>query len=261
MQGLKLNHVSKRGHRSQSRLQQGLNKVASLHCFPMFCQHDTHQGWGLLSQFPPFRYFLNFFSIIKTHVFYWISRSFFDRCHCSLAVVAPVKYKCDSNNLRGTFARTKSFANGEIKEWSFSNPHLRSRMGIKVLVLKSSQLKHHIPWGIGITRGHILLPSLLSPNPQFEVLTIYVALYRSQRDSRKPVLICSDRLQVDSVAMATHVRLEPLTPVQYISESILYRIHQSNMKMHCEIKTKSCHDANLVATGGTRGCHYDNQWL
>ena len=59
--------------------------------------------------------------------------------------------------------------------------------------------------------------------------------------------------------MATHVRLEPLTPVQYISESILYRIYQSNMKMHCEINAKSCHDTNLVAIGGTWGFHYDNQ--
>ena len=26
------------------------------------------------------------------------------------------------------------------------------------------------------------------------------------------------------------------------------------------LKTKSCHDANFVITGGTRGCHYDNLW-
>ena len=32
------------------------------------------QGWGLLSQFSPFRYFFEFFSIITTHVIYWISR-------------------------------------------------------------------------------------------------------------------------------------------------------------------------------------------
>ena len=31
-------------------------------------------GWGLLSQFPPFRYFPIFFRIIKTHLPYWISR-------------------------------------------------------------------------------------------------------------------------------------------------------------------------------------------
>ena len=34
----------------------------------------TPQGWGLLSQFPPFRYFLSFFSVVRTHVSYWISR-------------------------------------------------------------------------------------------------------------------------------------------------------------------------------------------
>ena len=31
----------------------------------------------------------------------------FDRCRRSSAAVAPVKYKCASNNLRGTFARSK----------------------------------------------------------------------------------------------------------------------------------------------------------
>ena len=31
----------------------------------------------------------------------------FDRCRRSSAAVAPVKYKCDSNNLRGSFARSK----------------------------------------------------------------------------------------------------------------------------------------------------------
>ena len=31
----------------------------------------------------------------------------FDRCHRSSAAVAPVKYKCDLNNLSGTFTRSK----------------------------------------------------------------------------------------------------------------------------------------------------------
>ena len=31
----------------------------------------------------------------------------FDRCRRSSAVVAPAKYKCDSNNLKGAFARSK----------------------------------------------------------------------------------------------------------------------------------------------------------
>ena len=48
--------------------------------------------------------FFEFFSIIKTHISYWIPRLFIDRCHRSSAAVAPVKYKCDSNYLRGTFA-------------------------------------------------------------------------------------------------------------------------------------------------------------
>ena len=63
-------------------------------------------GWGLLSRFPPFRYSPNVFFciIVKTHplnitfIFDWYRRS--------SAAVAPVKYKCDSNNLKGTFARS-----------------------------------------------------------------------------------------------------------------------------------------------------------
>ena len=47
----------------------------------------------------------------------------FDRCHCSRAVVAPVKYKCDSNNLRGTFCKIEKSAYEEINERRFSNPH------------------------------------------------------------------------------------------------------------------------------------------
>ena len=47
----------------------------------------------------------------------------FDKCLLSSAAVAPVKYKCDLNDLRGTFAGSKNFAYGEINERSFSNPH------------------------------------------------------------------------------------------------------------------------------------------
>ena len=57
-------------------------------------------GWGLLSQFPPFRYFPNFPSlskqtlVIEYHVYIWL-------------VSKAVKYECDSRNLTGTFAWSK----------------------------------------------------------------------------------------------------------------------------------------------------------
>ena len=47
----------------------------------------------------------------------------FDRCRRSSAAVTPVKYKCDSRNLRGTFARSKILL---MEKWSLSNPHLRT---------------------------------------------------------------------------------------------------------------------------------------
>ena len=47
----------------------------------------------------------------------------FDRCSRSWAVVALVKYKWDSNNLKRYFHKIKNFVYGEINERSFSNPH------------------------------------------------------------------------------------------------------------------------------------------
>ena len=63
---------------------------------------DSHPWWQLLSQFPPSLYFLNFSAsskytlAIECHIY-------IDRWHYS----SDVKYKCDSNNLTGTFVRTK----------------------------------------------------------------------------------------------------------------------------------------------------------
>ena len=53
----------------------------------------------------------------------------FDSCHRSWAAVTSIKNVCDSNNLRGTFARFEKFACGDINEWSFSNPHPRWSRG------------------------------------------------------------------------------------------------------------------------------------
>ena len=73
-------------------------------------------GWGLPSQFLPFRYFLNFFSIVKTHVSYWISRSYLTGVAADQlrgwgwgggGGGAPVKCKRDSKNVRGIYARSK----------------------------------------------------------------------------------------------------------------------------------------------------------
>ena len=60
--------------------------------------------WGLISQFHPFRYFPNF-SALSKHIL--AIEFIFDRCRRISAAVALVKYKCDSNNLKGIFARSK----------------------------------------------------------------------------------------------------------------------------------------------------------
>ena len=46
----------------------------------------------------------------------------FDRCRHSSAAVAPVKYKCDLNNLRGTFARTKILLTEKLTNGALVTP-------------------------------------------------------------------------------------------------------------------------------------------
>ena len=65
----------------------------------------TEQVWGLLSQFPLFHYVLNFSALsihmlaIEYHVHIW-------QVLPQLSCGAPVKYECDANNQRGTFAQS-----------------------------------------------------------------------------------------------------------------------------------------------------------
>ena len=74
----------------------------------LMCHHSssTPQGWCLLSQIPPFRYFPKFSALSNTRYLLSIT-SIFHRCHRSSTAVAHVKYEYDSSNLRGTFMRSK----------------------------------------------------------------------------------------------------------------------------------------------------------
>ena len=82
------------------------------------------QGWGLLSQFLPFRYFLNFSSLskhtlaVKYRVYIWQvspQLSCGDTCQIWMWFVESNIYFC----------KIEYFAYGEINERSFSNPHPR----------------------------------------------------------------------------------------------------------------------------------------
>ena len=79
------------------------------------------QGWGLLSQFHPFRYFLHFQHCQNTRTLLNIT-FIFDRCHRSSAVVAPVKYNCDSSNSRDTFAGSKILLTGKLLNGALVTP-------------------------------------------------------------------------------------------------------------------------------------------
>ena len=76
------------------------------------------QGWGLLSQFPPFRYFPHFSGSWKHRLFLNIT-FIFDRWRRSSAAATPVKYEWDSTNVTDTFARlqislTEKLTNGAL---------------------------------------------------------------------------------------------------------------------------------------------------
>ena len=84
--------------------------------------HLFHQGWGLLSRFPPFRYFPNFSALskhtldIEYHVYIWqVSPQLSCGDTCQIW-----KWFKESNRY---FWKIEHFAYGEINERSFSNPH------------------------------------------------------------------------------------------------------------------------------------------
>ena len=84
--------------------------------------HDADQGRGLLSGFPPFRYFPHFSTSpkymlsIEYHVRVWqvsLQLSCSDTCQIWMRLKKCNKYFCE----------IKNFAYREIDEWRFSNPH------------------------------------------------------------------------------------------------------------------------------------------
>ena len=92
------------------------------HIFLVIITGTTVLGWGLPSQFPPFRYFLNFSGSpkhtlgIEYHIYiYQVSMqlSCSDTCQIWMWLKESNKYFC----------KIKNFAYGEISEQSFSNPH------------------------------------------------------------------------------------------------------------------------------------------
>ena len=84
--------------------------------------HRRDLGWGLLSQFPPFRYFPNFSSLskhtltVEYRIYIWQvspQLSCGDTCQIWMWFEESNMYFCETEN----------FAYGEINERSFSNPH------------------------------------------------------------------------------------------------------------------------------------------
>ena len=90
------------------------------------CQQVTNSGclfdlgWRLLSQFPPFRYFPNFSSLLKQTVKYriyiWLVSP-----QVSCGDTCQIWMWFDESNMY--FCETENFAYGEINEPSLSTPH------------------------------------------------------------------------------------------------------------------------------------------
>ena len=90
-------------------------------------EFPAQQGWGLLSQFFPFRYFLNFSSLskhtlaVKYRVYIWQVSP-----QLSCGDTCQIWMWFEESNMY--FCKIEYFAYGEINERSFSNPHPRSVM-------------------------------------------------------------------------------------------------------------------------------------
>ena len=90
-----------------------------LFCLPRayFTSAKLAQRWGLLNQFPPFRYFPELFTIAKTRVTYRIARP-----HFTGIDTAHVRWHPSNMKVFQVFCKNKYFLNGKINEWRFPNP-------------------------------------------------------------------------------------------------------------------------------------------
>ena len=101
------------------------------------CLHSSwngnliYLGWGLLSQFLPFRYFLNFSSLskhtlaVKYRVYIWQVSP-----QLSCGDTCQIWMWFEESNMY--FCKIEYFAYGEINERSFSNPHPRLIQGMRL---------------------------------------------------------------------------------------------------------------------------------
>ena len=75
-------------------------------------------------------YYANFFRSVIFRIFHYSQNTrnllkitfIFDRCRRSSAAVASVKYKCDSNNLRSTFERSKILLTEKLTNGALVTP-------------------------------------------------------------------------------------------------------------------------------------------
>ena len=129
------------------------------------------QGWGLLRQFPPFRYFANFSALskqtlaIEYPVYIWQVSP-----QLSCGDTCQIWTWCEESNMY--FCHIENFAYGEINERSFSNPHPRTA-SLELGLSFKYQGSHH---------NDVIMSAMAS---QITSLTIVCSAVYSGADQRK----------------------------------------------------------------------------
>ena len=85
----------------------------------------------------------------------------FDRCHRNSATVTPVKYKCDSKNLRGIFSRSKSLLMEKLANGALVTPTFE--LNIKVVCFHNSVWSFHWIYNSALWKNSLLMYRILEP--------------------------------------------------------------------------------------------------
>ena len=107
-----------------------------------------HMGMGIFVYYWGRGYSPNFLHSVIFQTFqYWQSTRYllsimfiFDRCRRSSPAVTPVKYKCNSNNPRGTFARSKILLTEKLTNEALLPSPLHSYEGNPWVTVKMSRV-------------------------------------------------------------------------------------------------------------------------
>ena len=138
----------------------------------------TEQGWGLLSQYSPFRFFPNFSDWSKHSLFVWYNGHIWQvspqlSCRDIWQIWTWLKvYKL-------YFGLIKISRNGEINERSFSNPHSRTTHSGAIVVIILEKKGHPMA-------ADALAPGITRKSEAMILAHIYASLKQLSTERVKP---------------------------------------------------------------------------